>query len=268
MSCGGRGVDMNPVIAAGPAGASEPTRQPMPASIGPYRVLAELSSEPSGTLYETSQENPNRIVSLRVLHPIGSAEALARRAARLADVLTRLHHTGLATIFEVGRTQNGHGPRVFFATEPARGKPILDYARENELRLPQRLDLILQLCDAIHYAHQRGVMHCDLRPGKVFVDETGRVKVIDIGVAGLLEGDCQSAVLDESGDWAAALPYMSPEQTICDWRDLDTRCDIYAIGVIGYELLCGRVPFPVDGMSLARALQAIHYEAPPAPACL
>ena len=116
----------------------------------------------------------------------------------------------------------------------------------------QRLELIVKVCDAVHHAHQRGVIHRDLKPGNILVDEAGQPKILDFGVARVTDSDAHATRQTDVGQLVGTLAYMSPEQVLADPLDLDTRSDVYALGVILYELLAGRLPYTISRQSTRR----------------
>src|SRR5215470_11730776 len=138
--------------------------------------------------------------------------------------------------------------------ELIRGRSLRDYSDANNLNTNQRLELIVKVCDAVHHAHQRGLIHRDLKPGNILVDETGQPKILDFGVARVTDSDAQATMQTDVGQLVGTLAYMSPEQVLADPLELDTRSDVYALGVILYELLAGRLPYNIS----RKIHEAIH----------
>ncbi|MHC4992387.1 MAG: serine/threonine-protein kinase, partial [Planctomycetota bacterium] len=133
----------------------------------------------------------------------------------------------------------GHGAQPFFAMELIDGQTLLPYAASHELDVRDRLRLFAEICDIVHYAHQKGVVHRDIKPGNIIVDEEGRPKILDFGVARLTDADLRTTTLQTaSGELIGTVPYMSPEQLAGDPDDLDIRSDVYGLGVTLYELTC------------------------------
>ena len=145
--------------------------------------------------------------------------------------------------------------------EHIRGECLRDYVETHHLNTPRRLEIFIKICDAVHHAHQRGLIHRDLKPGNILVDETGQPKILDFGVARVTDSDAQATMQTDVGQLVGTLAYMSPEQVLADPLELDTRSDVYALGVILYELLSGRLPYSIS-KNLHEALQTIREEDP------
>ncbi|MHC4847312.1 MAG: WD40 repeat domain-containing serine/threonine protein kinase [Planctomycetota bacterium] len=216
--------------------------------VGNYRIVRFLGAGGGGTIYEAEQTSPNRRVALKVMAG-GLPSATARRRFREeAELLARLQHPGIATVFDAGV----HDGVPYFALEYVEGaRTITRHAREEELDRNARLALFARVCDAVHHGHQKGVIHRDLKPGNVLVDAGGNPRVIDFGIARPAGRGIRS------GELAGTLPYMSPEQCEVD-ADLDVRCDVYALGVVLFELLMGRLPHDLDGIPFPEAVRRIR----------
>src|SRR5262245_56584938 len=145
--------------------------------------------------------------------------------------------------------------------EYIRGKGLREYVETHHLNTRQRLEIFTKICDAVHHAHQRGLIHRDLKPGNILVDETGQTKILDFGVARVTDSDAQATMQTDVGQLVGTLAYMSPEQVLADPLELDTRSDVYALGVILYELLAGRLPYNIS-KKLHEVLQTIREEDP------
>ena len=237
--------------------------QQLPYSIGHYRVLGLIGRGGMGVVYEAEQERPRRIVALKVIRPGLTSPTLLRRFEQESEVLGRLQHPGIAQVFEAGTADAGDGPQPFFAMERVVGRTLGVYADEERLTTRQRLELLAQICDAVHHAHRKGVVHRDLKPGNILVDETGQPKVLDFGVAHVTESDIQATMQTDVGQIVGTLRYMSPEQVSGDPSQLDTRSDVYTLGVILYEMLAARPPYLVQGKALPEALRVIREEEAP-----
>lgn len=235
-----------------------------------YSVLRTLGRGGMGVVYLAQQDGTERTVALKVIRAGLATPGALKRFAFEAQVLGRLNHAGIAQIYEAGTADTGQGPQPYFAMELVDGVPITDHARSKDLPLPQRLALLAQVCDAVEYAHVKGVIHRDLKPGNILVDKAGQVKVLDFGVARATTpapdsgATHQPSQLTEPGQLVGTLPYMSPEQIAGDPDDLDTRSDVYALGVIGYELLADKPAFAVDRLPPLEAARLVK-ETEPAP---
>jgi WD40 repeat protein/predicted Ser/Thr protein kinase len=238
---------------AGPEDSSRPER------IGHYRIVRVLGEGGMGTIYEAEQDNPRRTVALKVLRP-GFSPALVQRFTHEAHILARLHHPGIAQVYEAGLAADG---RPFFAMEFIRGVRLDEYARLRGLTAPARLELVARVCDAVQHAHEQGVIHRDLKPGNILVDESGQPKVLDFGVARATDANLQPITgRTETGQVLGTLGYMSPEQLGGDPTALDRRSDVYSLGVILFELLADRPPYDVEQLPLFDVARVILTQEP------
>jgi len=233
----------------------------LPATIGRYRIVRLIGEGGMGAVYEAEQDQPRRTVALKVIKPGLASPELLRRFAQEAQALGRLQHPGIAQIYDAGTADTGYGSQPYFAMEFIRGAALRDYADGRHLGVRERLQLMVKICDAVHHAHQRGLIHRDLKPGNIIVDETGQPKILDFGVARVTDSDTQATMATDVGQLVGTLNYMSPEQVLADPLDIDTRSDVYALGVILYELLSGRLPYQIS-KRLHEAMQTIREEDP------
>jgi tetratricopeptide (TPR) repeat protein/predicted Ser/Thr protein kinase len=252
--------------AEGAAGALTPGYQPagpaLPERVGEFRIRGLLGVGGMGVVYDAEQEHPHRRVALKVIRDAGLHPDALRRFARESDVLARLQHPGIAQIYAAGTAEGPHGEaQPYFAMERVDGRPLAAYAAGLDRR--GRLELFARVCDAMNYAHQRGVIHRDLKPANVLVDEAGQPKILDFGVARLTDADMQGTRATATGEVVGTLQYMSPEQLGGDPLAVDTRSDVYALGVILYELLAGRRPYDLTGRQLLDAARTILTVDPP-----
>jgi tetratricopeptide (TPR) repeat protein len=236
--------------------------RPLPAAIGRYRIIRLLGEGGMGTVYEAEQDQPRRLVALKVIKPGLAAGDRLWRFEHEAQALGRLQHPGIAQIYEASSADTGFGPQPFFAMELIRGLPLQEYAAAHSLSTREKLALMAKICEAVNHAHQRGLIHRDLKPGNILVDETGQPKILDFGVARLTGSDEQATRQTDLGQIVGTLAYMSPEQVLGDPLEMDTRSDVYALGVILYELLAGRLPYDVKHRPLHVTMQTIRESDP------
>jgi len=241
-----------------------------PTEIGPYRVLAVIGQGGMGTVYLAEQREPvRRRVALKVIKlGMDTKEVLARFQAE-RQALAMMEHGNIARVFDAGATAGG---RPYFAMEYVKGLPLTAYCDLHKLALPARLELLQQVCAGIQHAHTKGVIHRDLKPSNVLVsvvDGQPRVKIIDFGLARATDHRLTAATLfTEQGQILGTPEYMSPEQAGLGGLDIDTRTDVYALGVLLYELLTGTLPFPPTELRKAGLLEVqrvIREDDPPRP---
>jgi eukaryotic-like serine/threonine-protein kinase len=249
------------------APVGDKTPPALPAAIGRYRILRLLGEGGMGMVYEAEQEQPRRKVALKIIKPGLTGRELLRRFEQESQALGRLQHPGIAQVYEAGTADAGCGPQPYFAMEFIRGKSLLEYCKTHELNTSQRLELMAKVSEAIHHAHQRGIIHRDLKPGNILVDERGQPKVLDFGTARVTDSDAQATRQTDAGRLVGTIAYMSPEQVLADPLELDTRSDVYALGVILYEVLAGQLPYNLN-RSLAEALETIRVEDPAPLSCI
>jgi WD40 repeat protein len=214
-----------------------------------------------GAVYEAEQDHPRRTVALKLIKAGFASTDLLWRFELECEALGRLQHPGIAQIYEAGTSDTGDGPQPYFAMEFIRGQTLMEYADTHQLSTRERLEIVARVCEAVHHAHQRGLIHRDLKPGNILVDETGQPKVLDFGVARITDSDRQTTQRTGFGELVGTLAYMSPEQVLADPLELDTRSDVYSLGVILYELLSARLPLS-PGRQMYEALEAIRDKEP------
>ncbi len=232
-----------------------------PEQIGGYRILGELGSGGMGIVYRAEQAQPKRTVALKLIRS-ALDERLLRRFEQEAEVLGLLHHPGIAQIFEASTARTEHQPVPFFVMELVDGQPLNEFAMRRALDVDARVRLLIRIGEALQHAHQKGVIHRDLKPANVLVTGDGQPKILDFGVARATDADLSGATLrTDAFQVLGTLPYMSPEQVRGDSDAVDTRSDVYALGVVAFELLTGKLPYEV-GQSLPEAARVITEQEP------
>ncbi len=266
----GGGARMLAGAVAGQSGEDVPKR------IGQYSILRVIGQGGMGVVYEAQQESPRRRVALKVIRAGLASEHMKRRFRLEAEVLGRLQHPGIAHVYDAGIAETPGGPKPYFAMELVDGISLEKFVQNRKLNQRQILILMARLCDAVNHAHQKGVIHRDLKSENVLVVEqrstfestdsgtrldegSGQPKVLDFGIARLTDADVHGATLQtQAGQIVGTLAFMSPEQLSGDPSQIDTRCDVYALGVILYRLLSGQMPHDISGKPIAEAARIIR----------
>ncbi len=254
----------------GPAADAGAPSTPDPVEIGPYRVIRRLGEGGMGVVYLARQEQPiRRTVALKLIkHDVSSKQLLARFEIERQS-LELMDHPSIARVLDAGTTPDG---TPYFVMEYVDGVPLTQYCNEHRLTIQERLRLLIRVCDAVQHAHIKGVIHRDLKPTNILVmssDDGPLPKVIDFGIAKATgKRMLEWSLFTEMGRLIGTPEYMSPEQADTSLGDVDTRTDVYALGVILYELLVGRTP--LDAASVREAgmlemLRQIREVDPPTP---
>jgi serine/threonine protein kinase len=242
----------------------EPVFASHPTEIGPYRVLEVLGQGGVGNVYLVQQHEPFRRKAALKLIKLGmdTREVLVRFAQE-RQMLASMNHPNIAKVFDAGQTDTG---RPFFVMEYVAGEPITDYCDRHKLTVEERLGLFAVVCRAIQHAHQRGILHRDVKPSNVLVSsQEGRhvPMVIDFGLAKVLRTEPASAnLLTREGQFLGTPRYMSPEQIELPSDQVDTRADVYSLGVVLFELIVGEPPYerPITDGGLPKLLRAVKEE--------
>jgi WD40 repeat protein/tRNA A-37 threonylcarbamoyl transferase component Bud32 len=244
---------------------AKPGHDPLLGSdIGGVTIVRLIAEGGMGRVYEGKQEKPNRTVAVKVMRPGLTSPSILKRFEYEAEVLGRLQHPGIAHIYSVGVHRMGNASVPYFVMEYiANARTLTQYATDLKLPTRQRLDLFRSVCDAVSHGHQKGVIHRDLKPTNILVDATGQPKVIDFGVARATDSDMALTTMQtDVGQLIGTLQYMSPEQFDADPNDIDIRSDVYALGVILYELLAEKLPYDVKKKALYEVMRIVKEEDP------
>ena len=238
--------------------------------IGPYRLLEEIGEGGFGIVYMAEQVTPvRRKVALKILKPGMDSKQVVARFEAERQALALMDHPNIALVLDGGATPTG---RPYFVMELVRGFTITEFCVENRLALDERVELLVTVCKAVQHAHQKGIIHRDLKPSNVMVsmhDDKHVVKVIDFGIAKAVGQQLtEKTLFTNFVQMIGTPPYMSPEQAQLSGLDVDTRSDIYALGVLLYELLTGMTPFDQARLRTAaieEIRRIIREETPPRP---
>ena len=239
---------------------AKPEAIPLPPRISGYRFCRHLGQGGTGVVYEAEQDATGRIVAIKVLRSSMDESQRTRLFRREARILARLKHPGIAAVYDAGTTHDG---QPYIVMECVSGVPIGHLAASGDTSRKQLLQLFRDACRAVAYAHDRGVIHRDLKPGHIMIDDERRPRILDFGLARLTASDFLDTRDTTIGRIMGTVAYMSPEQVAGDVDGLDGRSDVYALGVILYELLTGRLPYPIT-QHLPQAACIIR-EQPPCP---
>ena len=238
--------------------------------IGRYKLLQQIGEGGCGVVYMAEQEEPvRRRVALKVIKLGMDTKSVIARFEAERQALAMMDHPNIAKVLDAGATETG---RPFFVMELVRGIKITDYCDQNKLSTAERLGLFIQVCNAIQHAHQKGIIHRDIKPSNILVtlhDGVPVPKVIDFGIAKATQGRLTDQTLFTAFEQFIGTPaYMSPEQAEMSGLDIDTRSDIYALGVLLYELLTGAPPFDPKELlqsGLDELRRTIREKEPPRP---
>lgn len=234
----------------------------LPRISGHYRILSTIGQGGMGIVYQAEQTVPRRLVALKAIRPGLLSRAILRRFVHEAHILGRLQHPGIAQVYEAGVLEDADNEQAFIVMEYVPGATLTEHVAARNLPLRERVELFIKVCDAVHHAHQRGVIHRDLKPTNILVTPDGEPKILDFGVA-LTQGEADGTTMHTAvGQIIGTLGYMSPEQLKADPTQIDAASDVYTLGVLLYEILAGVQPFNIKGQTLAAAAVMIAREAP------
>lgn len=238
-----------PLIASDPHAAAAPGRR-----IDRYTLVRLVGAGGSAMVYEAIQDGTGQRAALKTLHPAFMTRSSIRRLEFEAEALGRLKHPGIAHVYAFGSFTGQDGEACpYIALEFVEGTDILTYCERNALSIDARLRLVQRVCDAVEHAHQRGVIHRDLKPPNILVDPNGQPKILDFGIARAIERDESQTQHTRTGDVLGTIQYMSPEQMFGDEDGTTTRSDVYSLGILAYRLVTGKFPYPARSTILGAA---------------
>ena len=238
--------------------------------VGRYKLLELIGDGGMGLVYLAEQEEPvKRRVAIKLVKPGMDTKQVIARFEAERQVLALLDYPNIAHVFDAGMTANG---RPYFVMEYVKGLSITEYCDQHRLNIEKRLRLFQQVCDAVHYAHQKGIIHRDIKPSNILVTVQGDraiPKIIDFGIAkALTHSFTEGTLFTQQGQLLGTPEYMSPEQVDMATQDIDTRSDIYSLGVLLYVLLSGSLPFDAEALAkggFAGFQRTIREQEPPKP---
>ena len=238
----------------------------MPMRVGVFTPIRVIGEGGMGVVFEATQEGTGRSVALKLVRAGLATPNGMRRFRQEGQLLARLNHPGIAHVYDAGTARaeyksGASSDRLFIAIELIDGTDLLEYAAREKLSSKHRVEIIEQLAHAMQHAHQRRVLHRDLKPSNILVDKHGQPKILDFGI-GRLISPTNATGQTMTGQILGTAQYMSPEQASGDLASVDTRTDVYSLGVMLYELLAGQPAYDLGGLSAIAAARRVAEEEP------
>ena len=247
---------------------TKPTRHELPSDFperfGDYRILEQIARGGSSVVFRATQESLNRDVAIKVLRAGDEPKKTLARYERELQALTRLHHPGITSVFDAGIVEVGLATLPYIVMDLIEGLPLDHYVRENNLDVAARLRLFVAICDAVAAAHRQGIIHRDLKPSNILVTPDGCPHICDFGIARIYPADSSTLPpLTNSHEIVGTIQYMSPEHVRRTDAPVDTRSDVYSLGLILFELLTNQRAYDTTGLTAVQAIVAICEGTPP-----
>ena len=239
----------------------------IPREIGGYQIIDILGEGGMSVVYTAMQRHPRRKVAIKVLRGGIFSPTAARRFHLEVEILGKLDHPWIAKVYDAGTHDDGNGATPYFVMEHIEdARELTPYLEDEKLERREVLKLFAKISSAIEHGHHRGVVHRDLKPGNILIDKNGEPKIIDFGVARSLDNNTVGEeAMTEAGRLVGTVQFMAPEQVDPKVKDIDTRCDVYALGVVLYQMLTSRFPRTLEGLPIYEAVRQICEEDPVRP---
>jgi serine/threonine protein kinase len=244
-----------------------PEEQSLPKEIGGYKIIEALGEGGMSVVYTAMQEHPRRKVAIKVLRGGQFSPVTAKRFYQEVEILGKLDHPWIAKIYNAGTHDDGTGATPYYVMEHVEEAcELTQYLEKEKPSRREVLKLFTMVTSAVEHGHHRGIVHRDLKPGNILIDKNGEPKIIDFGVARSLDSDkVGEEAMTEAGRLVGTVQFMSPEQVDMKITDIDARCDVYALGVVLYQMLIGRLPRTLEGLPIYEAVRQICQEDPVSP---
>ena len=241
--------------------------QAIPKHIGDYSIIKVLGEGGMSVVYTAKQKHPNRMVAIKVLRGGRFSTTASKRFYLEVEILGKLDHPWIAKIYDAGTHDDGNGATPYYVMELVENaRELTPYLEQEKPNRRELLKLFTMITSAVEHGHHRGIVHRDIKPGNILIDEKGEPKLIDFGVARSLDNNkVNEQAMTEAGRLVGTVQFMAPEQVDTKISDIDARCDVYALGAVLYQMLTGRLPRTLEGLPIYEAVRQICLEDPVRP---